>query len=293
MELNDTSLWTALVTPMKENGAPDEEDLTSIIKKQDEAGNGVLLLGSTGEGLALGLEDKKKVIETGTSLDLDVPLMAGVGGFNMQEQIEWVEFAQAYVDCLLLVTPLYAKPGLKGQVKWFKKLLDTADIPCVLYNVPSRTGKKMNPGVLDALKDHPNLFGLKEASGSIDDYQEFRKAAPDLNIYSGDDPMTPFFAAAGCHGLVSVMANVWPKATHRYVEWCLEGRTEKLLPLWQECSAVLFSAPNPIPVKVLMHKKEWIKSDTFRLPLTADELDSVEHLLEADKRIQNWLQETE
>lgn len=288
MELNETKLWTALVTPMRENGAPDEEDLTSTMQKQDEAGNGVLLLGSTGEGLALGLDDKKKVIETGVRLDLDVPLMAGVGGFNLHEQIDWIDYLQPQVDCLLLVTPLYAKPGLKGQVEWFKKLLDHADIPCVLYNVPSRTGAKMKPGVLDALKDHPNLFGLKEASGSIDDYQAFRKAAPELTILSGDDPMTPFFAAAGCQGLVSVMSNAWPKATHRYVEWCLEGHGEELLPLWPECSAALFSAPNPVPVKVLLHEKGWIKNDTFRLPLTADELDSTEHLLDADERIMEW-----
>lgn len=292
MKLNEITLWTALVTPMKENGEPDEEDLTSIIQKQNEAGNGVLLLGSTGEGLALGLDDKKQVIETAAALDIDVPLMAGVGGFNLQDQLAWIDYCQPFVDCLLLVTPLYAKPGLTGQNKWFRKLLDAADLPCVLYNVPSRTGVKMHPGVLAELKEHPNLFGLKEASGSIDEYQEFRKTAPDLTILSGDDGLTPFFAAAGCQGLVSVMANIWPKATHRYVDWCLQGRGTELLPLWQECADDLFSAPNPVPVKTLMHEKGWIKNDVFRLPLTADEMNDVQPLLDADRRVRNWMKKT-
>lgn len=292
MVINDTSLWTALVTPMNEDRAVDTEDLTALIHRQEKAQNGVLLLGSTGEGLALGLDDKKKVIETAAALDLDVPLMAGVGGFNLNTQQQWIRYAQEYVDCLLLVTPLYAKPGLKGQVAWFKNLLDIADIPCILYNVPSRTGVKMNPNVLNELADHPTLFGLKEASGSVDEYQVFRKNAPNLSIYSGDDGIMPFFAAAGCQGLVSVMSNAWPKATHRYVEWCLEGRTAELLPLWQECSSLLFSAPNPIPVKTLLYEKDLIKHNAYRLPLTPDDLQDTKALIQADKRVQDWYNQT-
>lgn len=292
MVINDVSLWTALVTPMDEDGAIDTEDLTTLIHRQEEANNGVLLLGSTGEGLALGPDEKKKVIETAAGLDLNVPLMAGVGGFNLNTQQQWIKYVQKYVDCLLLVTPLYAKPGLKGQVAWFKKLLDTAEVPCILYNVPSRTGVKMDPNVLSELVDHPTLFGLKEASGSVDDYQAFRKNAPDLNIYSGDDGITPFFAAAGCQGLISVMANAWPKATHRYVEWCLGRRTTELLPLWQECSSLLFSAPNPIPVKTLLYKKNLIKHNTYRLPLTSEDLQDAEALIQADKQVQDWYKQT-
>ncbi len=291
--MNDLTLWTALVTPMKGDGEIDLKDLASIITRQDEAGNGVLILGSTGEGLALNLEDKKKVVETASGLNSEIPLMIGVGGFNLREQLEWIEYCQQYdIDSFLLVTPLYAKPGLKGQTEWFKVLLDAAERPCMLYNVPSRTGVKMHPGVLSELAGHSNLFGLKEASGNITEYQEFRNTVPDLRIYSGDDGLTPFFAAAGCQGLVSVMANVWPKATHRYVDWCLQGRSEELLPLWQECSDVLFMASNPIPTKVLLHEKDWIKSAALRPPLTANEIDDITPLLDADKRINEWFLET-
>lgn len=289
--MDNITLWTALVTPMKENGELDLEDLASIIHRQDEAGNGVLILGSTGEGLALSLEDKKQVLETASSLNIEIPLMAGVGGFNLHSQLEWMEYCHQFaIDSFLLVTPPYAKPGVAGQTEWFNVLLDAADRPCFLYNVPSRTGVKMDPEVLSKLANHSNLYALKEASGSIIEYQDFRKAAPDLRIYSGDDGLTPFFAAAGCRGLISVMANVWPQATHQYVKWCLNGRANELLPLWQDCSDALFMAPNPIPTKVLLYEKSWIKTPTLRPPLTTNEIEDLTPLLNADQRIKLWLQ---
>lgn len=294
MDLTDTTLWTALVTPMKENGDINRDELATLIHKQNEAGNGVLVLGSTGEGLALSLEDKKEVVKTASSLNIDVPLMAGVGGFNLRTQLEWIEYCDQFeIDSYLLVTPLYAKPNVKGQIQWFDSLMDAADKPCMLYNVPSRTGVKMHPDALEAVSDNPNLYALKEASGSIYDYQEFRKRVPEVPIYSGDDGLTPFFAAAGCTGLVSVMANVWPKATHRYVEWCLDGRGPELLPLWQECSDALFTASNPIPTKVLLAQKGWIETPTLRAPLTAEEIEDPQYLLEADQRIADWYKSTD
>lgn len=291
--MNNTQLWTALITPMRENGDVDLDDLASLIHRQDDAGNGVLVLGSTGEGLALDQEDKKNIVKTAANLNIDIPIMVGVGGFNLHEQIEWIEYCQEFdIDGFLLVTPLYSKPNLKGQVAWFKGLLDAAGKPCMIYNVPSRTGVKLYPQVLNELKGHPNLSAVKEASGSIEEYQEFRKAAPDLAFYSGDDSMTPFFAVAGCNGLVSVVANVWPEATHRYVEWCLEGRGSDLLPLWQECTDAMFLASNPIPVKVLLKEKGWIKSAALRPPLTVDDLKDFGSVKKADQQISNWLDTT-
>lgn len=292
-QLADTILWTALVSPMQENGDVNMDEFASLIHRQDDAGNGVLILGSTGEGLALSLDDKKKVVETAASLNLNVPLMVGVGGFNLREQLEWIEYCNSFeIDAFLLVTPLYAKPNVKGQTQWFEALLSAADKPCMLYNVPSRTGVKMHPVVVGELVDHDNFYALKEASGSIADYQEFRKRAPEMPIYSGDDALTPFFAMAGCQGLVSVMANVWPEATHRYTRWCLQGRGPELLPLWEECSSVLFKASNPIPTKVLLAEKGWINSAAVRLPLTTDEIDDPGFLLKADERIHRWYQQT-
>jgi 4-hydroxy-tetrahydrodipicolinate synthase len=292
MSLTDTQLYTALVTPMKENGDLHLDDLASLIHRQDEAGNGVLVLGSTGEGLALSLEDKKQVVKTASSLNVDVPIMVGVGGFNLRNQIEWIEYCHQFdVDSFLLVTPLYAKPGPRGQVQWFNALLDAADKPCMVYNVPSRTGTKMSPFVLKELGNHPNFKAVKEASGSIDDYQEYRKTAKDIAFYSGDDGLLPFFAMAGSGGLVSVAANVWPNATHQYVDWCLDGRGPELLPLWQECTNALFSGPNPAPAKVLLQEKGWIENSTLHPPLTEEDVDDLSILKNADNMIQRWYKE--
>lgn len=292
MSLTETNLYTALVTPMKENGDLHLDDLASLIHRQDEAGNGVLVLGSTGEGLALPLEDKKQVVKTAVNLNVDVPIMVGVGGFNLRNQIEWIEYCHQFdIDSFLLVTPLYAKPGPKGQVQWFRSLLDAADKPCMLYNVPSRTGTKMSPLVLKELTGHPNFKAVKEASGSIEDYQNYRKTARDVAFYSGDDALLPFFAMAGCDGLVSVASNVWPKETHQYVNWCLEGRGPELLPLWQECTDALFAGPNPVPAKVLLHEKGWIENVTLHPPLTEDDVKDISILKNADNMIQRWYSE--
>lgn len=292
MNLTDTRLYTALVTPMKENGDLHLDDLASLIHRQDEAGNGVLVLGSTGEGLAQNLENKKQVVKTASSLNVDVPIMVGVGGFNLRNQIEWIEYCHQFdVDSFLLVTPLYAKPGPKGQVQWFKSLLDTSDKPCMLYNVPSRTGAKMSPLVLKELADHPNFHAVKEASGSINDYQQYRKTAEDIAFYSGDDGLLPFFAMAGCDGLVSVASNVWAEATHEYVNQCLDGRGPELLPLWQECTDALFKGPNPVPAKVLLHEKGEIEYSTLHPPLTEDDVEDISLLKNADNMIQNWYEE--
>jgi len=289
MSLTDTQLYTALVTPMHENGDLHLDDLSSLIHRQDEAGNGVLVLGSTGEGLALPLKDKKQVVKTASSLNVDVPLMVGVGGFNLRKQIEWIEFCHQFdIDSFLLVTPLYSKPGPKGQVEWFRALLDAADKPCMIYNVPSRTGTKLSPLVLDELFDYPNFKAIKEASGSIKDYQQYRKTGEDIAFYSGDDGLLPFFAMAGCDGLVSVAANVWPKATHEYVKMSLAGRGPELLPLWQECTEALFEWPNPIPVKVLLKEKGWIENATLHPPLTQEEVKDPSVLINADHMIQDW-----
>lgn len=290
--LKDIKVWTALVSPMKENGELDLEDLASLIHKQNEAGNGVLVLGSTGEGLALGAEDKRQVVKTTTSLNIDVPVMVGVGGFNLRSQIEWIELCHEFdPDAFLLVNPLYAKPETRGQIDWFSALMDTADRPCMLYNVPSRTGSWLETEALNELSSHPNLYALKEAGGSVSGFQKYRKAAPNVPLYSGDDGMTPYFALNGCEGLVSVMANVWPKATHKYTELCLRGEIKDIVTQWQDPIDSLFAVSNPIPSKVLLKEKGWIKSSTLRPPLTPKDLTNIERLKKADESITKWYEE--
>lgn len=286
------SLWTAMITPMNTDGSIDYEGLENILRKQEEAGNGVLVLGSTGEGLNLNDEEKKAVVNFTVGLDLNVPVMAGIGGFDLDAQKEFVRYCDTKeVDALLLVTPLYAKPGKFGQYEWFKALMEMTQTPCMLYNVPSRTGVKMHPTVPALLsKEFSNLLGVKEASGSVDEFKAFREAAPEVDFYSGDDGMTPDFAREGAVGLVSVASNVWPKATHKYVELCMAGETEDLFPVWKDSTDSLFKAPNPSPAKVLICQKEWIRNETVRPPLALEDVTDElrEELRSADQSVANW-----
>lgn len=286
--MKNITLWTALITPMKESGEVHFEDLEKLIRRQEEAGNGVLLIGSTGEGLALEDEEQKEIIRFAQRLDLHVPVMVGVGGFQIKKQKEWIKYCNDKVDAFLIVSPLYAKPGPEGQKIWFRELMDIADKPCMIYNIPSRTGVEIPPNVIDELSDHPNFWSIKEASGNLDDFQFFREMVPDIPMFSGDDGLMPFLSVAGASGLVSVASNVWPKETAKFVEFCLSGNTESLFPVWKHAVEMLFSAPNPIPVKVLLYEKGIIESPELRLPLTVSDFQHKKRLRTSDTEIMNW-----
>jgi 4-hydroxy-tetrahydrodipicolinate synthase len=287
-------LWTAIITPMNTDGSVDFKSFETILKKQEDAGNGVLILGSTGEGLNLNEEEKREIVEFTKDLDLVVPMMVGVGGFNLPAQVDFIHFCnEVEPDALLLVTPLYAKPGAEGQFEWFSELMAETEIPCMLYNVPSRTGVKMHPSVPARLNEEfDHLMGVKEASGSVEEFAAFKREAPNVDFYSGDDGMTPAFTKEGGIGLVSVASNVWPKATHKYVDLCLAEKTEGLFPLWKNATDALFKAPNPVPVKVLLSTKNWIENDTVRLPLSLGDIsEEVEqNLAKYDNEIARWLE---
>lgn len=287
--MKDKVLWTALITPMSEDGSVDFKSLESLVRAQEEVGNGILLIGSTGEGLALSDREKRDVVEFVSSLEPDVPLMAGVGGMNADTQESWIQHCNMLnVDAFLLVTPLYSKPGPKGQTVWFKRLLDVSDKLCMIYNIPSRTGIDLTPQVVESLRSHPNFWSVKEASGSLATYQKLRRTAPEIPLFSGDDALVAFFKPAGCAGLVSVAANVWPKETALYVEKCLSGDTESLFPLWNDAVEALFSASNPIPAKLLLHQKGKIKTPELRLPLVKEELGDMTKLTAIDEQIKTW-----
>ena len=284
----NTKLWTALITPMYQSGEVHFGDLEKLIRRQESAGNGILLIGSTGEGLALTDDEKREIIEFSANLDLSVPVMAGVGGFQIENQKAWIQFCNDKVDAFLMVAPLYSKPGPVGQKNWFLDLMDVAEKPCMIYNIPSRTGVKIPPTVIKELSGHSKFWSIKEASGSIADYKEYREMVPQASMFSGDDALLPFFAAAGCSGLVSVSSNVWPEETAKYVELSLEGKTDSLFPVWKRAVEAMFSAPNPVPVKALLHQKGIIESSALRAPLTEKELNNMDQLKQADEEIINW-----
>lgn len=288
-------LWTAIVTPLRKDGGVDYESFETILRKQEKAGNGVLVLGSTGEGLNLLAEEKREIVKFVKLLDLKIPLMAGLGGFHLDAQIAFMRYCdEVGIDAFLLVNPIYAKPGKEGQLAWFSALMKETKTPCMIYNVPSRTGIHMHPEVPATLsKTFPNYMGLKEASGSIEKLREFLTAAPNAPVYCGDDNLIKEFVAEGAVGLVSVASNAWPEKTHKQLSLFLEGKADQTFKDWVACADLFFDAPSPIPVKTLMQHKGWIANDQVRLPLSNDDLlpETEEALLEADKKINTWFEQ--
>lgn len=289
-ELNQYPLWTAIVTPLNEDGSLDLESYGNLLREQNEAKNGILVLGSTGEALNLSLEERRKVLNYTLEQNLDVPLMVGVGGSELEAQLSWVkEISSKEIDALLMVTPHYAKPNTEGQYLWFKTLMDATDKPVMLYNVPSRTGKQMCFDATRRLNQHPNFWAIKEASGSVEDFKKYVEAAGGKSVYSGDDGMLPAFAEFGCRGLVSVASNAWPKATHEYTIRSLEKTLSKEeVSLWDACAAALFCVSNPIPVKRLLAEEKRISFPHLKLPLTHKDLSQAATVLEASTRINDW-----
>jgi len=294
-DLDVCHLWTALVTPFLENDHIDFDSLKNIAIAQAQAGNGILLLGSTGEGLALTNEEQFSIVEFVCALQLNTPIMVAVGGYNLPEQISWIASCNKLnIHCYLLGTPLYAKPGVVGQTQWFKALLDEAKFPCMLYNVPSRSGIEIPIATVQSLQEHPNCWSMKEASGDVNKFLNYRKYCPNISLFSGEDAMLPYLVPAGAKGLVSVCANAWPKATNKYVELCLQGssiseQAVNNFPLWNDAVEALFCVANPIPVKVLMQQQEAISTSVLRAPLTHLELTDNTELLAFNEQINQWL----
>lgn len=292
--LNDYPLWTAIVTPMNTDSTVDYDSFEKILKEQDAAGVAVVILGSTGEALNLNKDECKKVLEFGLNLNLSVPVMTGIGGFNQKETLEYVTYLNTLkgLDAYLVVTPLYAKPGEHGQTQWFKAILDLATRPCMLYNVPGRTGVKMNFNAVKNLADHKNFWAIKEASGSVEDFKKYGDNAPKARMYSGDDGMVPDFYPHRCVGLVSVAANSWPVETKAYVQKTIAGKLSAAeADLWRVSCDTLFIAANPVPVKNLMHAQGKIKTNVLRAPLHHMDLADNTPVLEADKKVKTWYKE--
>jgi 4-hydroxy-tetrahydrodipicolinate synthase len=287
MNANQFPLWTAVVTPFQTNGSIDFNCLTNLVRAQEKAGNGLLILGSTAEALNLNTENKKAIIEHVLSLKPASPIMVGVGGHLLEECLSWVNYLETLsINAYLMVTPIYSKPGAVGQYQWFKTLMDAVTKPVMLYNVPGRTGTPLSVEAVKKLTTHKNFWAVKEASGSVEKFKEYLSAAG-KNVFCGDDALMPDFALAGSCGLVSVASNSWPAETNLYVKQCL-NKTFDAKELWTKASNSLFIASNPVPVKRLMFELGVINSPIMAAPLSHEDLPQATVVLEAHANIQNW-----
>lgn len=264
---------TALVTPFKK-GAVDWKALESLIKFQLKEGiNGLVPCGTTGESATLSYDEHNEVIEfTVKAVNKKVPVIAGTGANSTEEAIELTEHAKKVgADASLQVCPYYNKPTQEGLYRHFKKIAEAVDIPIILYNIPGRTGINMQPDTIIKLSKIPNIVGIKEASGSLDQVSEIIKGVKKKNftVLSGDDSLTIPMMAIGAMGVISVASNIIPKRITKLVQNFLSGKvkeaTKEHLELF-DLIKVLFIETNPIPVKTALSLMGMVKEE-FRLPL--------------------------
>ena len=251
----------AIVTPMKENGEVNYEVFGEIVEEQIANGtDAIIVCGTTGEASTLTHEEHLECIKfVIDKVNKRVPVVAGTGSNCTETAVYLSTEAEKYgVDGLLLVTPYYNKATQKGLYKHYKRIADSVKIPCILYNVPSRTGCNIAPEtVVKLCTEVENIVGVKEASGNISQIVKLMSLANGkVDLYSGnDDQIVPLLALGG-KGVISVLSNVAPKQTHdicaKFFAGDIEGSCAEQYRAIPLCSA-LFCEVNPIPVKMALN----------------------------------------
>lgn len=275
---------TALVTPLDETGV-NYEQLGKLIDWQIGEGiDALVICGTTGESSTLTDAEHREAIQFAVGQAAGrVPIIAGTGSNDTAYALDLTQFAcEAGADAMLVVTPYYNKATQKGLIKMFTTIADKSTKPIILYNVPSRTGVNIEPVTYEALAEHENIVGIKEANGNISKIVETMALVEGkLDLYSGnDDQIVPLLALGGM-GCISVLSNVMPAQTReictRFFNGDIAGSRELQYKLHNLIDA-LFSEVNPIPVKAAMAAMGFCK-DYLRLPLTTMEEANREKLL--------------
>ena len=266
----------ALITPMLKNGEVDFISLGKLIDWHiDEGTNGIVSVGTTGESATVNVNEHIKIIEhTVKHVNKRIPVIAGTGANSTSEAIDLTkEASDLGADFSLIVTPYYNKPTQKGLIEHYFKLADSAAIPQILYNVPSRTACDLLPSTAKVLSDHENIVGIKEAvneKARIKELIDIGKSKQNFKIFSGDDPTFFDFLKMGGDGVISVAANVIPRSISSICRHVSENNISQAKKLNEDNNnlyELLFVESNPIPVKWIAYKMGLVEN-SIRLPLT-------------------------
>ena len=264
----------ALVTPFRKEGEVDFNALQKLVEFQIENGvNYLVVQGTTGESVTLTDEEKVSVLEYIIDVTKNrVPIVLGVGGNNTSNVVQQIKKFNSYrIDAYLSVSPYYNKPSQAGIVAHYGQIAQATDKPIILYNVPGRTGSNMAAETtLTLANTYANIIAVKEASGNLEQIMEIIKSKPsDFLVISGDDALTLPHIACGGDGVISVVANAFPKRFSSMVDYALKGDLEKAKPLHYELFPIiqqLFADGNPGGIKYVL-KLISIGEDHMRLPL--------------------------
>lgn len=269
-----TGSLVALVTPMAADGAVDYSALRTLVEFHIENGSdGIVAVGTTGESATLSVEEHMDVVAAVVKYAAGrIKVVAGAGGNATAEAIELTRRSRAVgADAVLSVVPYYNKPTQEGMYQHFQAIADASELPVILYNVPGRTVADMSNDTVLRLAEHPNIVGLKDATGDIGRVCDLALRAPkDFALYSGDDATGMAFMLCGGHGVISVTANVAPKLMSQLCRAALSGDSRQARALNDKLQGLhkhLFIEPNPIPAKWALARLKLIP-EGLRLPLT-------------------------
>lgn len=265
-------LTVAIVTPFKD-GKVDEAALKKMVDWQVSQGtDGLCPVGTTGESPTLSTEEHKRVIGIVCQHAAGrIKVMAGTGSNSTHEAIEMTRFAKSEgADGAMMVAPYYNKPTGEGFYQHYKAIAEAVDIPIILYNIPGRTAKNMEPDVVARIAEIPTVVAIKEATGSMDQASQ-TLAQTNLTVLSGDDSLTLPLLSMGGSGIVSVVGNIVPADMLQLLKAFREGNLAEAqrmhFKLFALCRDMLGIATNPIPVKAAM-KMLGRDSGELRLPMT-------------------------
>jgi len=264
----------AIVTPFLENGDIDSKGLEQLVEHLINGNvNYLVVLGTTGENATLDKAEKQTVFSLVNQFNKNrVKLVAGIGGNNTRAILnDFSSFDLTGYSAILSVSPYYNKPTQEGIYQHYKALNDASPLPIIMYNVPGRTGMNVSTETtLRIARDCKNIIATKEASGNVEQILQIIKDKPEgFEVISGDDGITLPLMACGAIGVISVVANAYPKAFSQMVASCAEGNFaaarpthEKMLPIIHS----MFAEGNPSGVKYYLSQLGVIK-ETFRLPV--------------------------
>ncbi len=256
--INLKGTGVALVTPMNANGDPDHGALEKLVDHVCQGADYLVALGTTGESATLSQAEKKEVFNTIRSAAAGrKPLVLGMGGNNTGQLIRGMEdWDWTGIDAVLSVSPYYNKPGQAGILAHYSLFADACPKPVILYNVPGRTGSNMSAGTTLQLARHPNIAGIKEASGNVEQCMAIAAGKPgDFLLISGDDMLTPALISIGAEGVISVLANAWPAEFAEMVRLCMASDYQEAARIWKnwiDLNPLLYEEGNPVGIKAVL-----------------------------------------
>ena len=284
-----TGAMTALITPFKD-GKLDEIGYEKLIKRQIANGiDAIVPVGTTGESATLTHDEHRICIEIAVNIckNTGVKVLAGAGSNATHEAVGLAKFAQDHgADGILSVAPYYNKPTQEGLYRHYKAIASSVEIPVLLYNVPGRVGVDIQPcTVFRLFKECENVYGVKEATGSIERCVDLLAHEPGLSVISGEDAINYPILSNGGKGVISVTANLLPDEISNLTHFALKGEFARAKAINDDLYAVnkiMFCESNPIPVKAAMYIAGLISSLEYRLPLcepSAENLKKIEQTI--------------